>query len=211
MRYCKNIRFILSCILLSCVVDLQSCSETNSAYQIISAPPSSPNKRARRKSFIIDIQDTVPTGSKKTFQTPRELLTPDECFMREALLKKYDPDVIDLWMNRYDLNRIAFHASLQNATRYAVLDKLIGISSALNNKKIKITDSLYAAHIKNNHIEKNKDKERDHLWLEKMYSHRDNVHRYVEAHKQSELSNSLVAWPFIKEIQKIKKFPLNKN
>jgi len=197
MFFYKNIKLmIVGLFFLS--HGLQYCSQTvESDCAKENIVPSSTQKallRQRRKSFSIDLE-TV-----KKPQNP--VMTSEEDLMKYVLLQTYDADVIDLWMNRYDLDRIAMHAHMQKTSSFALLKTLVNMSNDLKHNKYKIMNDLYENHKIGLTLRDDENKIQQRLWIDQMYFYKNDIQKNVEKNRSG---SSLLAWPFIKEIQIVQK------
>ena len=141
VNFYKNIKLIIVGFFLlnnSLQYSSEGIESDVAKENIVPSPTQKAFLRQRRKSFSIDVEPVK-------ISSLRPVMVTGDDIMRQVLLRTYDADVIDLWMNRYDLDRIAMHAKMQNTTSLALLKTLVDMSSDLKNNKNKIMDDLYAS------------------------------------------------------------------
>jgi hypothetical protein len=144
--------------------------------------------------------------------------------MRDKYLDKYvDYDTVMYWTSDDILQRIKENKSSYKASVDEILDYVINLDMSLKDDEddykrmlfkrecheIMMNDQLDSDQ-KNNlyeYMQLNEEKVKNELWLQRMYSCKDAIHKKIEKTKfVGAYQESYCAWPYIKEIARLKKF-----
>lgn len=144
--------------------------------------------------------------------------------IRERYLDKYiDYDIVTYWTSKLVLQRIKANERSCKASIDEILDYVINLDTSLKDDKEDIKQMLYQkecnAIISNDKIsadqkdqlyeymQRNEEKIKDDLWLQHMYTCKDGIHKEIEKNKRVRpCQESYCAWPYIKEIARLRKF-----
>ncbi len=138
----------------------------------------------------------------------------------DSILQSCDPAIVAYWTNQIFLSRMVMNQKTFGLPWHKIFHNVVKIDDVLQKNKEQMKESLYQQRIKDvkhrflsdlhmrdsilDSIERDPLKTKEHLWLEHLYAQVNWVHKNVESRN---VVNSYYAWPYIKEIHVIKKFP----
>lgn len=234
MKHIKIIKLFFGLFLYTtCLVDAQYCSQC--------PPLAKKNISLLRPEPIrhVDASKSIPTfHTAEIIDSPDTSLREIKNFsvsqtaragIRDTFLKQYkDEEIVDYWTSALVVSRIESLTSIYVESVNDMLNDVIALDYFLQKNKAsqksmffikacnKIRDNVrYSSDEKNasiNYMIANKETIKDALWLEYMYECKDIKHKEIENKKSFlGISRSYHAWPYIREIAKIKGFPEPRN